>query len=123
MAAFTVAYIQLTALQVGARYRERDLIVMSESLEDLKAIIDNAPASATIVDIIDDGTVDFLYVDKKAGDGEKIRSCINGGDGAIEYSDGDIRSLSDIKRIIELMEWQQSALESHPNIDIDMENL
>jgi len=84
---------------------------MSESLEELKAIIYNAPDGATIIDIDDDGTVDFLYVDKKADDGEKIRNCINGDDGAIEFSDGNIRSLSDIKRIIELMESLDSVSE------------
>tara|TARA_R110002124_G_C8974544_1_gene515776 strand:+ start:28579 stop:28908 length:330 start_codon:yes stop_codon:yes gene_type:complete len=77
-----------------------------ESLEDLKVIIDNAPEGATIVDIEVDGFIDYLYVDKDAGDGEKIKSCANGGggDGAIEYSNGNIRALSDIERIIELME-------------------
>ena len=46
MAAFTVVYIQLTASQVGAKYLKRGLIVMSESLGELKAIIDNAPNGA-----------------------------------------------------------------------------
>lgn len=41
MAAFTVAYIQLTALQAGAKYQKRGLIVMNEfykqQIENLKA--------------------------------------------------------------------------------------
>tara|TARA_R110002049_G_scaffold297332_1_gene486205 strand:+ start:1315 stop:1629 length:315 start_codon:yes stop_codon:yes gene_type:complete len=77
---------------------------MSETLEELKAIVDNAPDGATIVDIEVDGFIDYLYVDKCADHGKQIKSFHNGDDSAIEYSNGNIRSLSDIKRIIELME-------------------
>lgn len=93
-----------------------------ETLDELKAIIAGKPDGATIVDIEVDGFIDYLYVDKGAGDGEKIKSCSNGGDGAIEYSNGNVRALSDIERIIELMEWQveanknyQSMLEAYLN--------
>lgn len=75
-----------------------------ETLEDLKAIIKNAPDVATLVDIADDGEIDYMYHVMENESGEKILSCSNDDDAAIEYSDGNIRSLSDIKRIIELME-------------------
>lgn len=81
---------------------------MSESLEELKAIVDNAPDGATIVDIEVDGFIDYLYVDKCADHGKQIKSFHNGDDSAIEYSNGNIRSLSDIKRIIELIELNQN---------------
>lgn len=75
-----------------------------ETLEELKAIRDNAPEGATIVDIENDGFIDYLYCDTNAPSGEKIKSYSNVDDSAIEYSNGNIRSLSDIERIIELME-------------------
>tara|TARA_R110002073_G_scaffold133936_4_gene281479 strand:- start:23563 stop:23847 length:285 start_codon:yes stop_codon:yes gene_type:complete len=94
---------------------------MSESLKELKGIIDNAPEGATHFGI------DFIYYKYEKADSVavwreyiKIKStfvlnqCI---------CMMNLRSLSDIKRIIELMEWQESAFEAHPNIDIDMENL
>ena len=75
-----------------------------ETLEELKAIIENAPDVATLVDIADDGEIDYMYHVMENESGEKILSCSNDDDAAIEYSDGNIRSLSDIKRIIELIE-------------------
>ena len=75
-----------------------------ETLEELKAIIDNAQDGATLVDIADDGEIDYMYRVMENESGEKILSCSNNEDAAIEYGDGNIRSLSDIKRIIELME-------------------
>lgn len=112
MTDFTVVYIQLTASQVGAKYLQGGLIVMSESLEELKAIIDNAPEGATHID--EDG-------DYCKGESHYFSS------GSKRWDNMDfpvaMRSLSDIKRIIELMEWQESAFKAHPNIDIDMENL
>lgn len=87
-------------------------MIMNESLEELKVIIDNAPGGKTHVcvendyyEYWNDGDCDCLAI---SGDGVYL---------------SDMRSLSDIKRIIELMEWQQSAFEAHPNIDIDMERL
>lgn len=93
MAAFTVVYIQLTALQVGAKYLKRGLIVMSESLEDLKAIIDNAPEGAVSV-------FNGIYLDNKRN------FWSDGWFGIHDYIEvkQPVRSLSDIKRIIELME-------------------
>lgn len=45
MSAFTVVYIQLTALQVGAKYLKMALIVMNEfyeqQIEKLKSQLDN----------------------------------------------------------------------------------
>lgn len=87
-------------------------MVMSESLEDLKEIIDNAPDGKTHA--LNDGGIITYWNDDDIG-------CLAiSGDGV---SLSGMRSLSDIKCIIELMEWQQSAFEDHPNIDIDMENL
>ena len=78
-----------------------------ETLKELKAIIAGKPEGATIVDIESDGFIDYLYCDTNAPSGEKIKSFSNSGDSAIEYSNGNIRSLSDIERIIELMELNQ----------------
>ena len=80
---------------------------MIESLEQLKAIRDGAPEIATLVDIAEDGEIDYMYHVKENESGEKILSCSNNGDAAIEYSDGNIRSLSDINRIIELLECNE----------------
>ena len=88
---------------------------MKESLEDLKAIIENKPEKASIIDI-EDGVVDYLYVDEGADNGQKIKNCANGCDGAIEYSDGNIRSLSDIEEIIELREWQIEANKNYQSM-------
>lgn len=84
-----------------------------KTLEQLKEIVKNAPDGAIIVDVEDGGYVDYLYCDKSGEIGEKIKSCINGEDAAIEYSDGNIRSLSDIKLIIELMEGQKKAYQAY----------
>lgn len=108
MAAFTVVYIQLTASQVGAKYLQMDLIVMSESLGELKAIRDGAPRGTTIVDVDDDGDVSYMYHNEDCPAGQRILDSKNGEDAAIEFSDGNIRSLSDIERIIELMELNQN---------------
>lgn len=77
---------------------------MRETLEQLKAIRDGAPKRATIVDIEKCGYVDYMYYDKSMIDGSRIRTCTNDSDSAIEYSNGNIRSLSDIERQIELLE-------------------
>ena len=77
---------------------------MIETLEELKAIRDDAPDGATLVDIADDDEIDYMYVVKENESGEKILSCCNNDDAAIEYGDGNIRSLSDINARIELME-------------------
>ena len=82
---------------------------MSETLEELKAIVDNAPEIATLVDIAEDGEIDYMYVVKENESGEKILSCCNNDDAAIEYGDGNIRSLSDIKLIIDLIESSSDA--------------
>jgi len=81
---------------------------MSETLEELKAIVDNAPEIATLVDVAEDGEIDYMYVVKENESGEKILSCCNNDDAAIEYGDGNIRSLSDIKRIIDLTELNEN---------------
>lgn len=104
MTDFIVVYIQLTASQVGAKYQKRGLMVMSESLEELKSIIDNAPEGATHIEGLSFGTICYLR-----------RVIINGVYSYEMYSEkyegyigcpvltGELRSLSDIKRIIELM--------------------
>lgn len=90
---------------------------MSESLEDLKAIVDNAP----------DGTAQIYNGEywKQTGDLTfYVWSNVTGIYKWVPDAPKDLhslRSLSDIKQIIELMEWQQSAFDAHPNIDIDME--
>ena len=83
-------------------------MIMSESLEELKSIIDNAPIGSEIVDIDDDGDVSYMYHSEDYPAGQRILDSRNGEDAAIEFSDGNIRSLSDIKRIIELMELNQN---------------
>ncbi len=122
MTAFTVVYIQLTASQVGAKYLKRGLMIMSETLEELKAIIGNAPVNSTHIEKLESGNIYYL-----------IRCLVDGIYGYRWYCisrqsyvectllTGELRSLSDIKRIIELMEWQQNAFDAHPNIDLDIE--
>lgn len=92
-------------------------MIMNESLEELKVIIDNAPEGATHYDedddyvkFIDDEMYHYSFVQGYGWSSDYVSPC-------------ELRSLSDIERIIELMEWQQSAFDAHPNIDIDMENL
>lgn len=77
---------------------------MIESLDELKAIRDGAPKVTTIVDIDDDGDVSYMYHSDDHPVGQRILDALNGEDAAIEYSDGNIRSLSDINRIIDLTE-------------------
>lgn len=105
MAAFTVVYIQLTALQVGVKYQKRGLIVMSESLEELKAIIDNAPDGATHFGI------DCVYYQYEKADTIAIWREYTNLKSTFVLSQCicmmGLRSLSDIKRIIELMELNQ----------------
>lgn len=69
-----------------------------ETLEELKAIVENAPEGATHID--EDGD----YV-KPIGDELYYYSFVNGVGWSTEYFiPCRMRSLSDIKRIIELME-------------------
>lgn len=72
-------------------------------MQELKKILTNAPSNATLVDI-DCGDYDYMYVDNTYEDGERIRSCLNDQCAGIEFSDGSIRSIADIKRIVELTE-------------------
>lgn len=91
---------------------------MIESLEELKAIDRNQPKDGTAQ--IYDGeywkqTKNLVFY---------VWSNVTGEYKWVPDAPKDLynlRSLSDIKRIIELMEWQQSAFDAHPNIDIDME--
>lgn len=75
---------------------------MSESLEDLKAIIDNAPSCGTATHIdqkgayIKDCFVGCQYYNSRVGDWFEFDRASR------------MRSLSDIKRIIELKEYAMS---------------
>lgn len=88
-----------------------------ETLEQLKEVVKNAPDGATIIDIEEDGYVDYLYLDYSASSGEMIKSCCTNRDAAIEYSQGNIRSLSDIKLIIELMEDKKKAWKAYVELE------
>lgn len=83
-----------------------------ETLEELKAIIAGKPEGATIIDIEADGNIDYLYFDEDGENGEMLKSCATKEDAAIAFTDGNIRSLSDIERIIELMEATQGMLQN-----------
>ena len=95
-------------------------MIMNESLEELKSIIDNAPDGATHVDNV----VSYYKMDSTGREWGIFKGCwcVCVGCNTMRMPPS-MRSLSDIKRIVELMEWQQCAFEAHPNIDIDMENL
>lgn len=73
------------------------------TVKDLKKIIDNAPKNAKVVDIERNGEVDYLYYDEKQGSGEKIRRCANGEVSDIEFGECNIHSISDLKRIFNLL--------------------
>ena len=110
MTAFTVVYIQLTASQVGAKYLKRDLIVMNESLEDLKAIIYNAPEGATLYD--------GEYFKFECDDYHRWVSICDIHDWYVDIEPScDVRSLSDIERIIELMEQVKADYEAYARIE------
>ncbi|PHQ89859.1 MAG: hypothetical protein COB48_13085 [Pseudoalteromonas sp.] len=83
----------------------------SETLEELKAIIENAPEGATHLD--DDGD----YV-KFIDDEMYHYSFVRGYGWSSDYvSPCELRSLSDIKRIIELMEATQGLLQIFSGVD------
>ena len=83
---------------------------MKESLEDLKAIIDNAPQGATHYDV---------HYYRYSGD--EVQSApskrfewefVSDGSAELELT----RSLSDIERIVELMEWQVEANKNYQSM-------
>lgn len=115
MTDFTVVYIQLTALQAGAKYQRMGLIVMSESLEDLKAIIDNAPNGADEF-FMHQGSVNYIC---NHDNGHEFEIWCKGEGKWVsaeliddwQYIRGR-RSLSDIKRFVKLMDDLDSISEA-----------
>lgn len=83
-----------------------------ESLAELKAIIENAPGKAEYYD----GDSDFI-----AFDGRRFflwRKDLNGWQKINKTDLSPMRSLSDIKRIIELMECLQSVKQTAEDGDV-----
>ena len=111
MTVFTAVYIQLTASLAGAKYQKKDLIIMNESLGELKTVIENAPEGASHYD-----GIYYRYL------GDEAQSSPSKRFGWEFVSDGPVeleltRSLSDIKRIIELMERVKSGYEAYVRIE------
>lgn len=81
-----------------------------ETLDELKAIRDNAPEGA----ILYDGE----YFKFEGDDYHRWASICDIQDWYVDLEPScDIRSLSDIERIIELMEWQQNAFDAQLYIE------
>ena len=84
-----------------------------ETLEELKAIVKNAPSGATAIGVCND-TDSISYL---KSDSELVNNWYHWVCGEMFCVDYDftvvfdeIRSLSDIKRIIELMEWKENII-------------
>lgn len=91
-----------------------------ETLDELKAIRDNAPEGANYATKHYYLMVEGLHCKIFNSLGVWSAPVCNAAD---IFIDEKPRSLSDINRIIELMEWQEAAFEAHPNIDTDIDNV
>ena len=92
-----------------------------ETLEQLKAIVENEPEGATHIEILASSNIYYLKrVNQYGVYGYKFYSVDHDSYIDVGTVSGELRSLSDIKRIIELLEWQEKAFEAHSNIDLDI---
>lgn len=80
-----------------------------DTLDELQKILGDAPNNSTLVDISDESEVSYMYYCEDNEPGLRILNSRNGEDAAIEYSDGNIRSLADIQRIVDLMNLNQEV--------------
>ena len=83
---------------------------MSESLEELKSVIDNAPSCGTAIEVCfydygEDMTLDYLNCENQFYDPEEGRWVDKL---LVDNYFHSYRSIKDIKRIIELMELNQN---------------